>query len=217
MTLKFSFSTQSIKNAQKEKDENFIFYLMEADAQIHEREMYQPDHNLNFAEMQLLEDGTLWKWNDYTSRPAGFMAMAQNEHHGFQVFFRELEKERNLRVVVTPFTNSAGEILPHSVYHEEFFYFNGVSNDSIADALVPYSGAEIKTIVNHNKAFYVELASLKSQTPGFYYSNVSVYDGDQLLQTKPVTIKVWNFALPESHYSEVMMGLYNRNSGYNYG
>lgn len=201
----------------QEKDGNFIFYLLEADAQIHEREMYQPDHNLNFAEMQLLEDGTLWKWNDYTSRPAGFMAMAQNERTGFQVFFREQEKERNLRIVVSPFINSESETLPHTIYNEEFFYFSGVYNfnDSLAEALIPYSGAPIKTTVGHNKVFYVELLSSKIQTPGYYTSNVSVYDGDQLLQTKPVTIKVWNFALPESHYSEVMMGLYNRNSGYN--
>lgn len=199
----------------QEKDENFIFYLFDADAQIHEREMWQPDHNINFAEMQLLKSEGSSNW-DFSNRPSGFLAMAKNERTGFQVFFRELEKERNLRVVVGPFTNSNGEELQHSTYFEDFFYLQGVfSGDSIAEPLIPYSeSTTVKTAVGHNKAFYIELLSAKDQTAGYFIGNVAVYDGDELLQTKPVTVKVWNFALPEAHYSEVIMGLYNRNSGY---
>lgn len=199
----------------QEKDDNFIFYLFDADAQIHERDMYQPDHNINFAEMQLLKSEGSSNW-DFSNRPSGFLAMAKNERTGFQVFFRELQKERNLRVVVGPFTNSNGEELQHFTYFEDFFYLQGVfGGDSIAEPLIPYSeSTSIKTTVGHNKAFYIELLSAKDQTAGYFTGNVSVYDGDELLQTKPVTVKVWNFALPEAHYSEVIMGMYNRNSGY---
>ncbi len=150
-----------------------------------------------------------------TERPSGFLALAQNEKEGFHVFFREQEKERNLRIEVSPFTNSQNEVLPHLLYWEDFFFAPGVGiPDSLAEALIPYAGEIQKSMVDHNKVFYVELRSTMNQTPGEYYSTISVFDGDELVTSKPVTAKVWNFALPENHYSEVVMGLYNCNSGY---
>ena len=148
-------------------------------------------------------------------RITGFLALAQNEKEGFHVFYREQEKERNLRIVVSPFTNSENEVLPHKLYWEDFFFAPGVGiPDSLAEALIPYAGEIQKSMVDHNKVFYVELRSTMNQTPGEYYSTVSVFDGEELVASRAVTARVWNFALPENHYSEVVMGLYNCNSGY---
>ena len=143
----------------------------------------------------------------------------QNEKEGFQVFFREQEKVRNLRIEVSPFLNTQNEVLQHTVYYEEFFYLTPQPQlnppDSLAEALVPYSSNQVKqTSVGHNVVFYVELQSLKNQTPGNYVSTITAYDGNEVIDTRTVIAKVWNFELPESHYSEVVMGLYNRNSGY---
>ena len=169
-----------------------------------------------------------WYWYTGSSRNEGYLWLAQNEKEGFQVFYGELEKERNLRIEVSPFLNSQNEVLQHSVYYEDFFYADingGVYNnyvgesasDSLAEALIPYTGGmnEIKrTSVGHNKAFFIELKSSKNQTPGEYVSTITVYDGNDVLATRTVYAEVWNFALPENHYSDVVMGLYNRNSGY---
>jgi len=166
------------------------------------------------------EDGMTvrWYYQNGANRTTGILWLAQNEKEGFQLYYREQEKERNLRIVVEPFVNSQGEELQHSVYWEEFFYAVPYSNfsapDSLAEALIPYAGEIHKTSVGHNKVFYVELESAKNQTPGEYVSTITAYDGDEVLSTRTITAKVWNFALPESHYSEVVMGLYNRNSAY---
>ena len=157
-----------------------------------------------------------WIWDEENGpRNEGFIGLAKNEKEGFQVFFHEQEKERNLRIEVSPFLNSQGEELQHSLYYEEFFKALGISTpDSLSEALVPYSGQVNRTSPGHNKVFYVEMQSSKHQTSGEYVSTITAYDGDEVIDTRTVTAKVWNFTLPENHYSEVVMGLYNRNSGY---
>ncbi len=169
----------------------------------------------------------VWYWYTGSLRNEGYLWLAQNEKEGFQVFYGELEKERNLRIEVSPFLNTQNEVLQHLVYYEDFFcaegmevansFVGGSVSDSLAEALIPYTGGtnEIKkTSVGHNKAFFIELKSTKNQTPGWYVSTITVYDGNDVLATRTVYAKVWNFALPENHYSDVVMGLYNRNSGY---
>lgn len=168
-----------------------------------------------------------WQHNGGSTGPVvvneGWLCLAKNEREGFQVFFREQEKNRNLRVEVGDFVNVAtSDTLPHTLYYEEFFYAvpygegdNAFSApDSLAEALVPYFGEVKVTQVGYNIMFYVELHSRKDQNPGDYVSFVTIYDGDEMLTSKPVTARVWNFALPENHYAEVVMGLHNRNSGY---
>lgn len=168
-----------------------------------------------------------WYWHDDSKRNEGYLWLAKNEKEGFQLFYGELEKERNLRIEVSPFLNSQNEVLQHSVYYEDFFYAEGMevknsfagesATDSLAEALIPYTGGinEIKrTSVGHNKAFFIELKSTKDQPQGEYISTITVYDGNDVLATRTVHATVWNFALPENHYSDVVMGLYNGNSGY---
>ena len=156
-----------------------------------------------------------WYYHNYEDRTSGFVALAQNEREGFHVFFREQEKERNLRIVISPFVNDQNEVLPYTMYWEDFFFAPGVGiPDSLAEALVPYAGEIQKTEVGHNKVFYVELRSKMDQTPGMYSSTITAYDGDEVIATRAMTVRVWNFALPENHYSETVMGLYNCNSGY---
>jgi len=171
-----------------------------------------------------VDEGSMlaWIWDEETNpenRRSGLIGLAKNEKEGFQVFFREQEKERNLRIEVGPFLNAQYEELQHSVYYEEFFDITPQPQldppDSLAEALVPYSSNQVKpTSVGHNRVFYVELQSSKNQTPGEYVSTITAYDGNEVIDTRTVTAKVWNFALPENHYSEVVMGLYNRNSNY---
>ena len=193
----------------------YLLYLVYGDIQA--RETLMPHlgatHNIEYEQLPDIESHVGW-WRSDHLRTKGFLALGRNEKEGFQIFFREQEKERNLRIEVSQFLNNSNEELQHSLYYEEFFYDNVYTADSLAEALVPYSGTSKKTSIGHNKMFYVELNSAKNQTPGEYYSTITVYDGNDAIATRTVTAKVWNFSLPEGHYSEVVMGLYNRNSGY---
>ena len=210
----------------------YLLYLLFEDIQACEDLILDGGGRGDFLSCQQLPWGEAlwdldWYWYTGSSRNEGYLWLAQNEKEGFQVFYGELEKERNLRVEVSPFLNSQNEVLQHSVYYEDFFCAEGINvsnsfvgqsaTDSLAEALIPYTGGmnEIKrTSVGHNKAFFIELKSTKNQTPGEYVSTITVYDGNDVLATRTVYAEVWNFALPENHYSDVVMGLYNRNSGY---
>ena len=199
----------------------YLFYTLFEDYQACERLVPQREWNgiddIGCFQLPKNEGGmqASWYYQNDVERTTGFLALAQNEKEGFQVFYREQEKERNLRIEVGPFLNSQNELLPHLVYWEDFFYENSVGiPDSLAEALIPYAGETQKTTVGHNKVFFVELKSNKDQRPGEYVSTITAYEGNELLTTRIITAKVWNFALPENHYSDVVMGLYNCNSSY---
>ena len=229
VALLYVAGMQSALQAQSawEQTQNYLFYLVYADYQVCEQLMPERENGKPDAIRRNLlpvDEGSMlaWIWdeeNNPGARKTGLIGLAKNETEGFQVFFREQEKVRNLRIEVSPFLNTQNEELQHTVYYEEFFYLTPQPEltppDSLAEALVPYFSNQVKpTSVGHNVVFYVELQSLKNQTPGNYVSTITAYDGDAVIDTRTVTAKVWNFALPEGHYSEVVMGLYNRNSGY---
>ena len=211
---------------------SFLLYAIFEDYMTSEERVPKREHNTgtfyydNVESLQLPSYEDLWNKTWYYAgnmyRTDGYIFLAQNEKEGFQLFFREQEKERNLRIEVSPFLNSQGEELQHSVYWEDFFWVEDVwgpgeiinDMDSLAEALVPYNGETHKTSVGHNKVFFIELESTKNQTPGYYVSTITAYDGNEVLATRTIHAKIWNFALPENHYSDVVMGLYNRNSGY---
>jgi hypothetical protein len=231
LLLLLLFATGMMKVAQAqsawEQTQNYLFYLVYADYQVGEQIMPQRENQkfdairrnlLPTKEKQGTEYG-LWGDPDPAYTTSGLIGLAKNETEGFQVFFREQEKVRNLRIDVSPFLNEQNEELQYEVFYEEFFYLTPQSGlnppDSLAEALVPYNPSVVKpTSVGHNMVFYVELKSTKDQTPGEYTSIVTAYDGNEVIDTRTVIAKVWNFALPENHYAEVVMGLYNRNSGY---
>ena len=214
----------SVPMTEWEMEQPFLFYLVYDDVQALSSSMVTGSNAIRDEQLPNNSGGIghwyHWDWNNPVVVTQGWLALAKNEREAFQVFYREQETSRNLRVEVGPFRNAQNEVLEHTVYYEEFFYVDPLPNDfvwpndSLAEALVPYSGEVKVTQVGCNKMFYVELHSRKDQTPGEYVSTVILYDGNDTLASKPVTAKVWNFALPEGHFSEVVMGLYNRNSGY---
>ena len=210
-----------------EQTQNYLFYLVYADYQVGEHIMPQRENSqydairrnlLPTREYQGTQVDLWYDQSDPNTWTNGLIGLAKNETEGFQVFFREQEKERSLRIEVSPFVYE-NDTLKHAVYYEEFFFLTPQPDlnppDSLAEALVPYYPNQIKqTSIGHNKVFYVELKATKNQTPGEYTSTITAYDGDDLIDTRTAIAKVWNFALPEDHYAEVVMGLHNRNSGY---
>ena len=143
--------------------------------------------------------------------------LAKNEREGFQIyFFEQSSSGRSLRVEVSPFVNDDGQILPHTLYKEEYFtaWVNNDYIDPVADALIPYHGEAFDTQCGTNDVIYAQLHAAKDQPAGNYVSEISMYDGEDLLRRETVTAVVWNFALPEGHYASVVCGMYDTASSY---
>lgn len=187
----------------------YLFYLVYSDLQMNKTSADQRyGANSNHVNSQQLTNG-----DSSRGITGSVVYLAQNEREGFQIYFHEQTESRPLRVEVDEFRNENGELLESAIYNEAYFrpWNNG---DQLGEALVPYRGETVTTVLNENNTFYVELISSKDQTPGNYTSKVTLYDGDEVLEEKPITAVVWNFALPESHYATALMGLYNSASGY---
>ena len=140
--------------------------------------------------------------------------LARNEKEACQVYFFEKGDGRDLRLEVAPYLNDTGEELPHEIFNERFFLTNASGTTPVAEALVPYNGEAVHVDPQKCATFYVELRAAKDQTPGVYYSTYTLYDGEDVVRAVDVTATVWNFAIPEAHYSTMVGGLYNSNSGY---
>lgn len=187
----------------------YLFYLVYSDLQMNKTSADQRyGANSNHINSQQLTNG-----DSARGIKGSVVYLAKNEREGFQIYFHEQTASRPLRVEVGEFRNEKGELLESSIYNEAYFrpWANG---DQLGEALVPYRGETVTTVLNENNTFYVELISSKDQTPGNYTSKVTLYDGDKVLEEKPITAVVWNFALPESHYATALMGLYNSASSY---
>lgn len=176
---------------------DYLFYLTYADIQARLVEM--PDiPATNGIDREQLMNNTVY--------------LAQNEREAFQVFYREQKEARTIRLEVSGFVNEQGEELPCAVYNEAFFTVGGTT--AYADALVPYRQEEVQTEPEQNNMFYVEFHSAADQTPGSYTGQITLYAGEEILEQRTITTNVWNFALPQSRYSDAIMGLYNSMSGY---
>lgn len=154
-------------------------------------------------------------WNSlYSNNNLYQIYLAKHEKEAFQVYYHEKGAGHDVRLVIDDYTDTNGNILPHTIYKEEFFTVTNVSSDFFAEALVPYNGESIHVDNGQKCVFYVELESAPDQPAGVYTSTFALYEGDELLQSHEITALVWNFALPEAHYGTTFAGLYNSVSGY---
>ncbi|MBR5427432.1 MAG: DUF4091 domain-containing protein [Clostridia bacterium] len=140
--------------------------------------------------------------------------LAKNEKEAYQVFFYEKGDGRDLRLEVDAYVDDDGNELPFAIYHERYFVIGGETEKKFAEALVPYQGEAVHVDSGDNTTFYVELRSAPDQAAGTYHSRFTLYNGDEVVKTCPVTAVVWNFALPEGHLGTTVMGLYNTASRY---
>lgn len=156
-----------------------------------------------------------------SSQQISSVYLAKNEHEGFQIYVAENNTDgtgvaHTIRVELDEFTDAGNHVLPHAVYKEMYLGAVNVITDPLADVLIPYRGEWIENGAAENQMFYVDLCSAPDQPAGEYQSEIRIYiDSDEepyLRQT--FTATVWRFALPESHYSTMLTGLYNTASGY---
>ena len=159
--------------------------------------------------------------DDITWQQISSVSLAKNEHEGFQIYVAEDNSAgtgvaHSIRVECTPFLDDDGHELEHTIYKEMYLSAQNVISDPLADVLIPYRGEWVENGAAENQMFYVDLYAAPDQPAGNYEATVSVYidEDEEPYSTKDFTAKVWRFALPESHYSTMLTGLYNTASGY---
>ena len=91
-----------------------------------------------------------------------------------------------------------------------------VITDPLADVRIPYCGEWAENGPAENQMFCVDLHAAADQPAGEHSTELQVCidDDTEPYYTKSFTAAVWRFALPESHYSTMLTGLYNTASGY---
>jgi hypothetical protein len=170
-----------------------------------------------------MEQIRLGEWQ--LPQPLGILQAAKNEYEGFQLLIRAPQGGlSNVRVVVEPFQNEAGETLPvPTLYREHYVYAQAVKRDYYkretfkasnvpqgagwyADALIPFEvdepGARFRAqpfevASFQNQPIWIDIYVPEEAQAGRYTSRYTV-SSDQGEVTGEVRLEVWNFTLPKS-------------------
>ncbi|MDR1735193.1 MAG: DUF4091 domain-containing protein [Oscillospiraceae bacterium] len=154
--------------------------------------------------------------------PAGWWAgpaasftiyLARNEREGLQAAFQEKSgTARNVRLEVSDFTKGTDILMPEVSLE---CFMPSMAGET-ADALVPYDGSDMTAPAGKYTVWYIELRTAKDTAPGTYTGSVTLYDADTdaVLTATTATAVVWDFALPEGHYSHTAFGNYDGAGGY---
>ncbi len=144
------------------------------------------------------------------------IALAKNEWENFQLIVASNEKGQAVTLEVTDFINEKGDVLPVDIYKENYSecqYPAGTVDRMYPDALVPINGTEqIELAKSSTQAFFIETRSSADSPAGEYTATLTLKnaDGDVALN-KEIKATVWNFVLPEGHYSDTAMGIFGAN------
>ena len=170
--------------------------------------------------------------DSYLKRNEFNLTMAKNEREGFQVGLRELEQDgRRFLLEVSDFLldeNSNIKLSPQ-VFTEGFrdnCYWDDINKvfahydpatvgHPWADYLIPYDNTPLVANREEYLPFYLEFRTGKDTVPGTYRGTVKAIDavsGEE--KSLAASVQVWDFALPEGHYSQTAFGLYNAASNY---
>ena len=150
--------------------------------------------------------------------------LACNEREGLQAVYCETAlASRSIRLKVSDFTHQDGSKMKPLLYREEYmepedWRAQGIEGRNCADALVPYKFSDQPVTAEKDVfvPFYIEVISAKDSTPGEYTAEVSIVDADTgvVLVSQEAKATVWDFALPEGHYSDTAFGAYDGGGTY---
>ncbi len=141
------------------------------------------------------------------------IAFAKNEWENFQIVVASTEKNEAVTLEVTDFKNAAGDTLSVEVYKEHYSeceYPGGTIGRMYPDALIPMNGSETtKLTKNLTQAFFVETRSFAETAAGEYTATLTLKNANgEVALNKEIKATVWDFTLPEAHYSDTAMGIF---------
>lgn len=159
------------------------------------------------------EDEELFGWFDYGTalymqkrfekryQPSISFSMARNEIEGFEYILTSDKNYAGLSVEVTPLTDGNGHTLDGIVYVAQYTDIKK-GNDKYPtgycpDALVPQSEEGFGFKAGQSQTLYIQYKTVEETVPGVYSGTLNVRQGDKILKTGKVELKVWDIYFDE--------------------
>ncbi len=124
-------------------------------------------------------------------------------------------------IEVSPFTNAAGESLYTMISLEHYVDLplpEKGKDYQYPDALIPITkDTAVMLESNLLQAFFIETRTLKTSSAGEYTATVTMRDKNGIILEKKISATVWDFTLPDTHYSNTAVGLDTRSSMHELG
>ena len=148
-----------------------------------------------------------------TARRNGIeLAAARNDHEPFQLVLRPAADLKNLRAQVSPLTRDAATLPPESIRIDQVAYLNVTRPTDAAgvrgwwpDPLPPFEqGATLEA--NRNHPLWITVAVPPDQPAGDYKGTIDLA-ADGWRASVPLTVHVWDFALPKAAHLQTGFGL----------
>ncbi len=174
-----------------------------------------------WAEGESAEKLKLWfehptkRVSEFTKTPSGMESyqifMAKNEIEGAQFVLLAEEEMTSLTAALSDFSDGKGNVLTADLFWE---YYTPVAGDSVPDAIPPLDGP-FSLEAGYSKAFYLKLKTVPETPAGLYTATLTISDSSgAALKTADVSVKVFDFALPEKTSCETAFYL-DRGQVYN--
>lgn len=141
------------------------------------------------------------------------LEMARNEYESGQIYFHSQNGISSVQVSCSDLVSPLGEKIPSSevsLYWEKYVEVSYPSNaiypvGEYPDALIPFSLIEAKgenrVEAGKNQGIYVKVHAARNLAPGDYAGKVSLnFDGKS--QDVPLSVKVWDFLVPETVHTK---------------
>lgn len=136
-------------------------------------------------------------------RSAAHIYAARNEEEACQLVL-QATADCTVKTDFSPVVNAAGESLPAEVF--EVLYLQAGSHGVWADPLRPAEGT-LKLRAGEARALLWRIHTDTASAPGEYTGSAAVTTEDGTRQVYPLTVTVWNFALPATPSCQTAFGL----------
>jgi len=170
------------------------------------------------ADGTVISDTALHGWFDYGSalymrdefkvglRESLTFTMAKNELEGFQYILASTVNYDGLRCEVSALTDENGNTLEGTVFlaqdinvrRSDDIHDRGFYPDAILEQDNPYHGGTFDVRAGRSKTLYVQYLTDENTVPGTYRGRLEIKQGDAVLLSGEVSIKVYNIYYDEN-------------------
>ncbi len=140
------------------------------------------------------------KYEYVGTRDSMEIAMAKNEMEGFQYVLLSDKSYDDLRCEVSALTDGNGNTLEGTVFYAHNYYINKttgwIERGYVPEILIeqddPYIGGTFDLVAMRAKTLYVRYLTDKNTVPGTYTGRLEIKQGDTVLMSHDVSVKVWD-------------------------
>ncbi len=140
------------------------------------------------------------KYESIGTRDRMDIAMAKNEMEGFQYVLLSDKSYDDLRCEVSVLTDGKGNTLEGTVFTVYNYYINNTAHwirrGYAPELLMPqdddWQGGTFDVVAKRAKTLYVRYLTDENTVPGTYTGKLEVKQGDTVLKSHDVSVKVWD-------------------------